>query len=710
MFKDHKGENIGDKYLIWTSLSGFDHDKPDSGVENYIKRIGFMPGGFCALVLQVDFVHQYRGLENEYTLPLDVCGYRGDIVCGYRGDINKLGPMDETCLSWTNYDLLKLVKNLRERDIPLYISVMGWYRNDLYHKEWLSEHREILLHTKNGIGGLNALKRFNNGSLYEDFFINKLCKVLSDYDIEGIHLSDEFCPLPVTLDKGDYSCDMVKQFLAYSGLNLPDEINRNLTSDASEDKSLRGNWIWRNEPENWIYFYRWRWTQFFRKLCSKLHSIGKKVSTLGMYVSDPLQSLYCYGLDIREIAKAGVDFFTPNIVPTGLYMNRIDRPPLFHNCMTIAPLTKVFSGVELLSLLGVRDDGEGWNIIHHAQNQLERDIYTLLTYQMYTEKGLSRCIDGLFITLGERIERNDWEWINACVCTAFSLDAIESLSPAVYWSDAAHYNMLPEYIATRRWSTHKFLYEMQQNGVFCSAVIRRDQLEECKTPIFVPNFDLIPEDEKVSLLKYSGGPLLCVTPDDFNISSLGTNAAICFKDYASKYPMKAFLLGAEKFADTSAYEILLKEEDNTLDMKEDHALLDIPHTIDSDLPFCKTSVGFIKACAALLNVADRTYNPFTCNVPFAVYRTGDRRYRLFIYNRYDLKYDYAIVTANRRVEDAKIISSFRVQIIYVDKVCRNYEDRVLEASLEAAAFERRSFQVKIRPSGVAVVDATLEDP
>ena len=271
-------------YLIWTYIIGFDHTLPDCGIGRYLERIGRKPDGFCALVLHTDFVHLHWGMDFEYELSPD--------MCGFRGDARKLAYLESKQLSCTNFNIRRLVRELHKSDIKMYINLMGIYQSDLFHEEWLSHHQELRLQTIRGIHALNALKRLKDGTWYEDFFLDKLRQVMLDYELDGVHLADCFCPLPAPLAACDYSGDMVSQFIDYSGVRIPEELLACLSSDDDTAKKVRAEWIWRYKREEWIRFYDWRWNVFYKKLCGILHPIGREVATIGMYVSDPFQSYY----------------------------------------------------------------------------------------------------------------------------------------------------------------------------------------------------------------------------------------------------------------------------------------------------------------------------------------------------------------------------------------------------------------------------------
>jgi len=93
---------------------GFEKNDADKGVARFLNDTGFLPDGACGLVCHPDFVHHYRGMEEEYTLYPDNCSYNGvpRNIIRERQD-------------WTNYDLRALAKNLKEAGSELYFSIFG---------------------------------------------------------------------------------------------------------------------------------------------------------------------------------------------------------------------------------------------------------------------------------------------------------------------------------------------------------------------------------------------------------------------------------------------------------------------------------------------------------------------------------------------------------------------------------------------------------
>lgn len=683
------------KAFIWMQLLGFERNDQDCGASRYLAQTGFTPDGICALVFHSDIVNQHRGMDEEYTLPPDNCSYYG---IPYN--------IERERQPWTNYNLRTLSNALHDSGSNLYISIMGKYLDNAFHDEWASEHLEILYDSKESRSGMNVLKHLSDGTLYEDFFVDKLCQVLVDYQLDGIHLADGFCPMPGTRNNGDFSSDMVKQFVDHTSIILPEKIEQGMGCDTIEQKTLRGNWIWKYKREEWLHFYVWRWESFFKKICKRVHSIGKKVIVLGMYCTDPFETLYCLGFDMASAVRAGVDYLTPNILPTSVYMDSSDRPYYFHRYMSIIPLTAAhIPEANLLSMLGVQDASEEWDVLHHAPCRIERDLYTMLLYQLATADGCQRSLDGLLLCLGDGIHSKDWTWLSERMEIAFSADVEQCLTPAVLWSDTAYENMLNAYIHTRRWTTHKFVYEMAKSGTLCGEAVRSENISSYEGTLFVPNFDLLSEKEKFEVAAYTAGAVVCTASPGFDPSVYGINSNIIFEDRFSAYPMVTFAFNSRISSETLAkIETLLSVDDgsNDLDCAPEDAY-EYDFTLNGTLTFAKVTEGFKEACALLLKKAGEEYELFTCNVPFTAMRLKGGQYRLYCYNTHEEKYNHALVISSLPILKVKIISKYPVlPVRYIDTKNTNllYKYKDMEN-------EKFSFQTKIQPSGVTIVDVYI---
>jgi len=677
---------------VWMPMIGFDREEADKGVGDLLERMSFVPGGVSAFLFHPDIVNQHAGMSAERTLPPDNCSY-------YGSPRNE----DRSRQDWTNFDLKRLMGNLTAAGVEPYLGIMGVELGNRWHDEWLAEHPEVRFASRDSEWSYNVLKRLADGSYYEDFFVDRLCAVLTDYGFAGLQVADNFCPTTATLYHGDFSADMFGQFIDHTGIDIPAELGDGLDDDSCAMRNARGDWIWSACREEWVEFNAWRWEQFWRKICGRLHRIGKKAIVLGMYCTDPFETLYCKGVDLSRLVRAGVDYLMPNIVPTGLRLQHPDRPDRFHRYMTLAPLTSAFvPDGKLLSLLGVKDATEEWDVLHHAPCLLERDIYTLLSYMTDTGKGLKRSLDGLMICLGDGIHGDEWKWLRERFEVGFVEGVQKVLAPTLIWSDAALYNTLPAYIRTRRWTLHKFYYEMAARGTLCGAVMRSENLTSAEGSLFVPNFDLLSEAEKQAVAAYRNGAVVCTAAvENFTPADYGISPDIYFVDKFSDYPMCAFALNAS-IEDKETITALAEMDDGTPNLEDDPAeVAEHSNVLVETLTFCKVTTGFCEACALLLKMVGNDL--FTCNLPIVPMLMADGGYRLYISNPEMNSYGYATVTARSPIKQVVNVSRYPVlPVKFMDS-----PDAGIGWMGKDSSGTQRTFRAKVTPGGVTILDLFL---
>ena len=683
-----KSKFYGRDIHIWMQLPGFDRDKPDCGASEFLERTGFIPGSINALLFHSDIVHLHRGMTSEYELSPDNCSY----YASPRSTERERQP-------WTNYNLRTLARELKKAGTGLYAGIMGVMLNNAHHKEWIYDHPEIMIESRGGSGGIHPLKRFRDGTWYEDFFVEKLCETLTDYEMDGVQMSDGYCPSGQQYHSCDFSVDMFEQFVAHTEVQVPDFINRTLRGNSSDAKVIRRDWIWRDHREKWLRFYAWRWEQFFQKVCTRVHAIGKKVTVLGMYCTDPFETLYCLGIDLKGIIGAGVDHIMPNLLPSSVYMQSMgDWPCRFHRYMSIAPLTAAYvPDGHFLSMLNIHDTTEEWNVLHHAPCRFERDLHTLLMYQLTGEKGLRPCMEGLMLCLGDGLTKHDWEWMTERFSVASSLQPTRAFGATVLWSDHAHDKMLDAYIQTKRWTVHKFVYEMFKHGAPCEAVIRSEHCAgaELAGPLFVPNIDLC-SDEEIRDLAASKNTIVCTAPADFKPEQYGISPDHVWTDpHGGRYPMQVYVQGTafEKPFLDHLNDLLAKDDasDAIDELEGDPENYGEPfsYTLVDTLAFARLSKGFAELCAAILKKLSEDASGIFTNVPTAAFETDGGKYRLYLYGKNESQYDRALVRTARKIKQVDIITKYPV----------------LPARMRE---ENHAFTVNTPPSGVTIVDIAFE--
>jgi len=677
--------------FAWMPLTGFDKDLPDKGVSNLIARTKFDLHGVCLFVFSPDIVHHHNGMAEPRILPPDNCSY-------YANPYN-----EERCRQeWTSHDLRDLTAELKKHGTECFISIMGVTLDNTFHDEWVYEHPELLSRLRYATSTLNVLKRFKDGTYYEDFFADKLCQVMEDYGLTGLHVADNFCPQGGCLCDGDFSMDMLEQFVAHTGFAVPEELLAE-KEDNFDTVNKRGDWIWENCRAEWIEFMGWRWEMFWKKICDRLHAIGRKVFVLGMYCTDPFDTLYCKGVDLRRIVNAGVDYLMPNMAANSSSIARV-RPWPYYQWSNMMPLSDAFAHkARKLNMLAVKDAAEEWDMLHHAPTFLDRDISFLPSYLRYTEDGsLKRCLDGYNICLADGIYEEEWKWLRERFDVAFDELPVKSLAPTFVWSDTAHDNMLREYIHTRRWTQHKFLYEINWAGGQMGAIVRTEHLTDRCGDLFVPNFDLLSEAEKQQLATYKGGRVIATASAEngFRPENYGITPAFAFEDTRAPYKNMAFVYNG-RVEDPRSILAMLTEKGDTPVLEDPFRAEESHNTLRQVMPFQKVSAGFVKAVAALIQASYADL--LTCTHPVVPMQMADGRLRVFILNDDRLHYGETLVTVTRKIKKVNNVSKFPMLPV------KFTADGNFNFMSTAKPGDMRSFRVLVPQGGLGIVDIIFDD-
>ncbi len=697
------------KMFIWMQLLGLDRNQPDYGVGEFKKRMNCTPDGVCLFLCHPDIIHDHTDMETEFELHPDDCSY-----CAIpQNTVHERQP-------WTKYDLRGAVKELKKAGIPAYLSVQGASYNNTFHREWITDHPELHQYSRaDGKKCLMVLKRFKDGTYYEDFLVEKLSKLLVDYDFDGFQMSDCFCPAGILHDS-DFSTEFIEQFLDYSGITLPEEIAKTMGDDDDKMVGFRGEWIWKNVREQWILFHVWRWDRFLKKVCDAVHALNKKVIALAVYCTDPFETLYSIGIDLQHLFKAGVDYIMPNTLPTSVYMSGFcDK---FWRYMSTASLNAAFiNGNEQLCMLGVKDSTEEWDMLQHVPCLFQRDMYTLLGQQHVTADGCKRAADGTMICLGDSIEADEWAFIKKHFRVAYTSDVLSVETPVIVWSDKAMYNSLPEIIKTGRWSVHKFMYEAGIHGAPLGGTVRIENIKASKGTLFVPNFDFLPEDERKAVADYKNGPLVLTFAEGFDMTPYGLECDMSFTDKNSKFPMTIFASGTTLSADMmSKIRECLSLPD--IEPEPEYSIDETPDWfwhVPGTIPFIKHTTGFIKAYSMLLAHANDknmaltsicpTFNDhIELDCPNITLKLNNGKYRIYLYNPEREIYRRARVDSKVGIKEAKVVSFYpQLPVKYgntTDEVDYRYK-----YDDETIGKLYGNFTTKIHPNGITVVDVELAE-
>ena len=494
---------------LWTPLIGFDVEQKDKGAAEYLARVGCKPACICLFVNNADIVNYHvKGMPEEKVFPPDYCNYYGSP----QNDLRKRQ-------SWTNYDLRQLCGELSARGVETFMSIMGVHLSPesedddtpqvgmfgyVAKQDFIMEHRELAIESTLELGYVNLLKRFRDGSSFGDYFIQKAYEAVCDYGMTGLHLSDSIFPQSIQSQFGDFSDDMIEQFTAATKIRLPEKLLLPLKDPASPGIGARSDYIWNKYREQWLSFISSGWEKFFTKLCKVFHAGGKKVMVNNAWTCAPFEAYYRFAIDYKALERAGVDAVCIEDQATVLFMSDGGKYRI-HELMNTPAVMKAYAPkIKHLAINYAKDSTEEGSIINHNPPADEREIYMLTSPLYIDENGADRVVDGFFVCLADSLSKQEWDWLQKRYAIAWRNEPACTLSATLVWSDRMMSAYVPEYIATRRMSTHKIVSELSRYGGKIGAVARIENLSRVSGLILVPNIDLISADELEAVANYPG--------------------------------------------------------------------------------------------------------------------------------------------------------------------------------------------------------------
>lgn len=378
---------------IWVELIGFDNTQADLGVAGYLATVGFTPQVVCLFLFSPDFVLLHR-VGEEVTFPPDYCSYNAHPHNGQRAR-----------QVWTSGQLRRLVGELHGRGIRVYLSVMTFHLADRCHREWASDHRELLEVDRAGqvVPAIHPLKRLADGSRFQDLFLPRLLAALDDYGFDGWHACDGWGPARLPVYCADFSDDLVGQFAQATGLALPAPCDGDPV--ALEQRAAA---IWQDHARAWLDFYAGRWEDFYRQYVPALHAAGKAVAINSAWTRDPFEALYRYGIDYARLAATGIDAFVVEACAGALDLLLPGPGRHWEYMAALLLLRAAVPDATVVALHGLKDACEQWDLLRHDPCRLEREICGLGDLYRVTQSGVTRAADGLLCCLGDAIRPAEW--------------------------------------------------------------------------------------------------------------------------------------------------------------------------------------------------------------------------------------------------------------------------------------------------------------
>ncbi len=482
---------------IWIELIGFDNCQTDFGVKAYLDNTGFIPKGISLLLWEPDFIHSHSDLSKDGLLPEFQCAY------GARPQ-----NVERERQAWTKYQLRGLISELKSHGVEVYFSVfdqiMREYRREELNlprrQRWIDNHPEILYVLKDGRKSLNVCpwKRLNDGSFYEDFFIDKLCRVIRDYGFHGFHGADGYAHPRYPIYAGDFSDDMINQFSESKGIDV-----------AGKNTEAKASVILGDHRIEWMNFITGRHNQFWRKTVTALKMINAGLIFNTAWTRDPFEAKYRYGVDYRELTEIGVNTFiveAPAAVVELEGWNKTEINTVDKFTSMIMRIKTAVPKAKLILLNCIKDDLEKYNVLADAPEMLKSNVMKMAN--VFCRSNIpERCISGIMACLGDGISRPGWSWIDKAWDDAFSL-APENSKVTIIWSDKFFKNELDNYFTIKHCTSFQILAKLFSLQVPVTEIARINNLGSLSDIILVIHPGLFPEDEIRKVLDYRNGPVI----------------------------------------------------------------------------------------------------------------------------------------------------------------------------------------------------------
>jgi hypothetical protein len=496
---------------FWIELIGFDNRQNDFGVKSFLERLGFMPEGVSLLLWNPEIIHSHSELCNDAFLGETQCSY------GARPSNEERKRQD-----WTKFQLRGLVSELKDKGLDVYLSVFDQIpsralcekMNIPKRSQWIDEHKELFYVTRDGntVSNICPLKRLKNGTLYEDYFVKKLCLVLEDYGFDGLHGADGYAHPRIPISRGDFSDDMIGQFSESEGVAVP-------VGDTKE----KADWILNNVRYQWVNFHAKRHQRFWEKTIKALRSIKRKLIFNTAWTRDPFEAKYRYGVDYRMLADIGVGTFVVEAPAAVIELEGWNKTPYNTLNKFMAMIMRINAYVpdcKLILLHCIKDGMEQYNVLRDAPGMLEADVFSMTdVFKFGVENRMEKCLSGIMACLADGISQSEWGFIKKTWDIGFSANAKHLSGPTVIWSDKALANESENYASFPLCNSYQIHYKLLSSKAPLVNICNIDDLESMSGGLVIINPVFFVENELQIILNYRNGPVIFVgmgADDDFN--------------------------------------------------------------------------------------------------------------------------------------------------------------------------------------------------
>jgi hypothetical protein len=284
---------------------------------------------------------------------------------------------------------------------------------------------------------------------------------------------------------------------------------------------------------------------------------------------------------------------------------------------------------------------------------LEREILCNANLYLWTRDGLRRCSEGPVVCLADGIQAHEWAWLRQWWGLGFGEAPRRLLGATVLWSDSAFEPQMADYLASRRPTVHKLLYDLMAHGAPIYAVARVEDLAAVDGPLLVLNPHLLPEEELAAALAYDRGPVVTIGGRP---ASLPPSLPAADAEFEDVHGPDAQWCGVWRAL--GAIRVAIPPDEPEV-LADDFAAIGDPLPYFQELYYRKVSEGFLAACARVL--AECAGAPRVLHRPDVIraqaMEMSDGRLSLLIGND-SFYYVPTQVDVGRPVQTARVVTAF----------------------------------------------------
>lgn len=481
----------------WIELIGFDNTKNDYGVSDFLMRTQTKVEGVSILFSNSEFVIDHQNTEKETVLLPCHCTYGGY----YHGE-------ERDRQNWTNLQLKGLVKELHNNGIKVFFSLFDAfsYRADdgsLVENGYLKEHEELMYLDKNGeiFKFLCPIKRLKDGTYFETVFAEKYKDVVKYYSFDGIQVADGLSCHRLSVQNGDFSDDLVEQFLLDTGIV---DNNLSMVGDNKKEYKVRRKYIIEHRYFDWLKWATRRWERFYETFYKTFENENTLLYFNSAWTRDPFEAYLRYGIDYKTAMSKADGIMAEWAIPANINsiedMGGVDyaenkKPDYLYEYFLMQQSLKAYlPDVKEYTMSAIKDTFEQWNLMDIAPMEQESAFFARNHNFVFNGKGFENASNGPWYCLSSGLTKEQWEKLNYIE----SVSRIEKIQSPIgflsVWSDNIE-SEVKRYLETYDYSRSKLSYELLTAGLCVSGAVRVEDVQKVNAPLFIANSDTFTQKE-----------------------------------------------------------------------------------------------------------------------------------------------------------------------------------------------------------------------